>query len=146
MIRICRPSIAVLLAVSIGGSTTLFAAEAGTAPAAAAPQLRYQGQPLVGTPPLEALPVLRPDSAAASSAFGQRGYRGRGRRNDAAMTAMLLGAAAAIAGTAVLVYANRPDCSVDAHFNGCGYGSKVVGGSLLSAGLVGLLVGAVTWR
>jgi hypothetical protein len=30
--------------------------------------------------------------------------------------------------------------------NGCNYGTKVVGGAVLSAGIVGLLVGALTWR
>ena len=51
-----------------------------------------------------------------------------------------------IAGTAVLVYANRPECRVNDRGNGCGYGTKVAGSAVLSAGLVGLLVGALTWR
>jgi hypothetical protein len=59
---------------------------------------------------------------------------------------MFVGAAAAIAGTAVLVYANRPECSTLPTASGCGYGTKVVGGAVLSAGVVGLLVGALTWR
>jgi hypothetical protein len=59
---------------------------------------------------------------------------------------MFVGAAAAIAGTAVLVYANRPECSTFPTASGCGYGTKVVGGAVLSAGVVGLLVGALTWR
>jgi hypothetical protein len=83
---------------------------------------------------------------SVSSSAGQWGYGRRRRHNDAAVTAMLLGAAGAIAGTAVLVYANRPECSMNANLGGCGYGTKVVGTAVLSAGLVGLLVGAVAWR
>jgi hypothetical protein len=88
-------------------------------------------------------------SPAESSVFAQRGGRGRGyggRRNNGAAAAMFVGAAAAIAGTAVLVYANRPECSTLPSASGCGYGTKVVGGAVLSAGVVGLLVGALTWR
>ena len=58
----------------------------------------------------------------------------------------MLGAVGAIAGTATLVYANRPDCNMNPNLGGCGYGTKVVGASVLSGGLVGLLVGAVMWR
>ena len=75
-----------------------------------------------------------------SSAFAQRGFRGRGRggRNDSARAAVILGAVATIAGTAVLVYANRPDCSTNPAPGGCGYGAKVVGGAVLSAGVVAM--------
>ena len=77
----------------------------------------------------------------------RRGYRGRGSgRNDAARAAVLLGAVGVIAGTAVLVYSNRPECSVSARANACGYGTKVAASAVLSAGIVGLLVGALTWR
>jgi hypothetical protein len=84
----------------------------------------------------------------AGSLAQRGGYRGRGRggRNDAARAAVVLGAVAAIAGTSVLVYANRPECSVNARAGGCGYGTKVVGTAVLSGGIVGLLVGALTWR
>ncbi|HWF85099.1 MAG TPA: hypothetical protein VG222_09640 [Vicinamibacterales bacterium] len=82
-----------------------------------------------------------------SNAYEQRGRRrGRGGRNDAAQTAIILGAVAAIAGTALLVYANRPDCSTNPTASACGYGTKVVGTAVLSAGIVGLVVGAATWR
>jgi len=49
-------------------------------------------------------------------------------------------------GSAVLIYANRPECSVSANNSGCGYGTKVVGGAVLTAGLAGLTIGAITWR
>ena len=92
-------------------------------------------------------PAFAPDE---SSVFAQRGGRGRGygrgRNNNGAIAAMALGAAAAIAGTAVLVYANRPECRTIPSASGCGYGTKVVGGSVLSAGVVGVMVGALTWR
>ena len=84
-----------------------------------------------------------------SSAYAQRrGYRGRGGGGgrSAAITAMALGAAASIAGAAVLVYANRPECRTNQTASGCGYGTKVVGGAVLSAGIVGIFVGALTWR
>jgi hypothetical protein len=83
-----------------------------------------------------------------SSLFAQRGGRGRGYRgrHNGAAAAIVVGAAAAIAGTAVLVYANRPECSAIPTAGGCGYGTKVVGGAVLSAGVVGLLVGAAMWR
>ena len=91
------------------------------------------------------LPTFHPEDAG--SLAQRRGYRGRGGgRNDGARAAIFLGAVGVIAGTAVMVYANRPECSVSARANGCGYGTKVAGGAVLSAGLVGLLVGALTWR
>lgn len=91
------------------------------------------------------IPTFHPDDAG--SLAQRRGYRGRGSgRNDGARAAIFLGAVGVIAGTAVLVYTNRPECSVSARANGCGYGTKVAGGAVLSAGLVGLLIGALTWR
>jgi len=91
------------------------------------------------------IPTFLPEEGG--SLAQRRGYRGRGSgRNDVARASILLGAVATITGTAVLVYANRPECSVNARETGCGYGTKVAGGAVLSAGLVGLLVGALTWR
>ena len=58
----------------------------------------------------------------------------------------MIGAVAAITGTAILLYANRPECETDRFAGGCGYGTKVVGGAVLSGGIVGLFVGALTWR
>lgn len=81
----------------------------------------------------------------ASIAFAQRGY-GRGWHNGGARAAVILGAAAAIAGAAVLVYANRPDCRSNPSAAGCGYGTKVVGGAMVAGGAVGMVVGAISWR
>jgi hypothetical protein len=84
---------------------------------------------------------------AESSSFAQWGRgRGRGGRNGAAQAEIVLGAIATIAGAAVLVYANRPECNGNPTLGGCGYGTKVIGGAVLSAGLVGLTIGALTWR
>jgi hypothetical protein len=84
---------------------------------------------------------------ADSTLLAQRGYRhrGGGRDNGGSAAAIIIGAAAAIAGGAILVYANRPDCRFE-RADGCGYGTKVAGGAVLSAGLVSVIVGAVTWR
>jgi hypothetical protein len=68
------------------------------------------------------------------------------RRHDGAIAAIMIGAAAAITGAAVLVYANRPECSANPIAGGCGYGPKVFGTSVLSGGLVGVFVGALYWR
>jgi hypothetical protein len=76
---------------------------------------------------------------------GGYGGRGRGGRHGA-VAEIVLGAVATIAGGAILVYANRPDCRTNQTAGGCGYGTKVIGGAVLSAGIVGLVVGALTWR
>jgi len=68
------------------------------------------------------------------------------RRHDASIAAIMIGSVAAIAGAAVLVYANRPECTTNTLAGGCGYGTKVVGTAVLSGGIVGLFVGALTWR
>jgi len=89
--------------------------------------------------------VLTP---TASSAFAGQIYQGRPYKlnHDGSIAALMIGAVAAIAGTAVLVYANRPECSTNQLAGGCGYGTKVVGGAVLSAGGVGVVIGAFTWR
>lgn len=86
------------------------------------------------------------EAVANNRQWGHRGHYGHGRGNGAAQAAIIIGAAAAIAGTAILVYANRPDCNTRAEPDGCGYGTKVVGGSLIAGGMVSLVVGAATWR
>lgn len=146
MIRVCRMSTAVLLASLLAFPTASFA-ESGPAAAGSAP-LTFNGVPIANVAPVGAEPSATVQATLPSSAFGQYGYGRRGgrRRNDASVVAMALGAAGVIAGSAVLVYANRPDCSMNANLDGCGYGTKVVGGAVISAGLIGLLIGALTWR
>jgi hypothetical protein len=85
---------------------------------------------------------------AQSSAFAGQIYQGRPYRigRDGSIAAIVIGSVVAIAGAAILVYANRPECEVHEFAGGCGYGTKVVGGAVLSGGLVSLIVGALTWR
>jgi hypothetical protein len=98
-----------------------------------------------------ALPTTRPlftpmppeFSAATAQIYRGRSYRSRHR--DGSVAAMIIGSAAVIAGTAVLVYAHRPECSAGQNAGGCGYGTRVVGTSVLVGGAVGLFVGAITW-
>ena len=113
--------------------------------------LTLNGHAVATLGPLDAdFGVARAEDAIvplAPDAGGQRGFRrGRRGRHQAAVTAIMLGAVGTIAGAAVLVYANRPECSANANLNGCGYGTKVVGGSVMAAGLVGIFTGALLWR
>ena len=82
--------------------------------------------------------------------FAAQIYRGQPRRlrreRDGSIAAIVIGAVASITGAAILVYANRPECSPRPFATGCGYGTKVVGGAVLSGGIVGLTIGALTWR
>ncbi len=145
VIHFCRTSTAILLATLIALPTTAFAAS--NADTALPTPLTYHGLPIANVPPIAGDHSAPIRTETPSNAFGQWGYGHHGRHhNDAAVTAMVLGAAGVIAGSAVLVYANRPDCSANPNLGGCGYGTRVVGGAVLSAGLVGLLVGALTWR
>jgi hypothetical protein len=95
--------------------------------------------------PISSIVTLSPSEP---SPLAQRGWgRGGGRdRNSVARTAVVLGSVAAIAGAAVLVYANRPECRGNSSASGCGYGAKVVGGAVLAGGAVGIAVGALSWR
>ena len=83
-----------------------------------------------------------------SNAFAGQIYQGQPYRlrHDGSIAAIMIGAMAAIAGGAILVYANRPDCEIRPYSGGCGYGTKVVGGAVLSGGIASLFVGALTWR
>ena len=85
---------------------------------------------------------------APSSAFAGQIYQGRPYRigRDGSLAAIMVGSVVAIAGAAILVYANRPECDMHQFAGGCGYGTKVVGGAVLSGGLVSLIAGALTWR
>jgi hypothetical protein len=82
-----------------------------------------------------------------SSAFAGQVYQGRPYRlrRDGSIAAIMIGSVVAIAGAAILVYANRPECDNHQFAGGCGYGTKVVGGAVLSGGIVSLVVGALTW-
>jgi hypothetical protein len=83
-----------------------------------------------------------------SSALARQIYPGRPYRirRDGSIAALMIGAVATIAGASVLVYAHRPECESNHFAGGCGYGTKVVGGAVLTGGIVGLFVGALTWR
>jgi len=152
MARIYRTTTAALIAciISTQCTSTLLASDAeGAAPPATTAHLTYNGKPLTALGPWDDDRVQASRGSmpfpVETSAFGQWGGSRRGRsRNSGAATAIFLGAAGTIAGAAVLVYANRPECSGNPTLGGCGYGTKVVGGAVLSAGLVGLMIGALT--
>ena len=148
MVRLRRTTTTALIACLLATASPVFAADERRAVDASATSLTLNGAPLdaIGTFDVERVPALRDEND--QFAFGQFGRFGRGRRhrNDGAAVALFLGAVGTIAGAAVLVYANRPECSAAVQPGGCGYGTKVVGGSVLAAGLVGLTIGAVTWR
>jgi hypothetical protein len=176
MARTHRPSTIAILVVCVFGaplSGTLLASEqaaSSRAPAtgeqpASATDL-FSGLPSTSERPLfaisdEALTGRAPLGAAslrawrntlgvdaANSSFAQRGWRrggGRGGHNDAAQAEILVGVIASVTGAAILVYSHRPECSNPAA-SGCGYGTRVVGGAVLSAGVLSLVIGALTWR
>jgi len=154
MARVYRSTTAAVLACLIVAecTSTLLASDAEGAAPPAISHLTYNGKPLTALGPWhdDHVQAAPPNDALAveSTALGQYGgfRRGGRRRNEAAATALFLGAAGTIAGAAVLVYANRPECRANPALNACGYGTKVVGGAVLSAGLVGLMIGALTWR
>ena len=125
----------------------LSATSVNTASEAAGETIPAEVQPAIGEPSRLVFSDRIFDSVETEG-FAQRGgYRGRGNgRNGAAAAAIVIGAAASIAGGAVLVYANRPECSANHSATGCGYGSKVTGTAVLSAGIVALIVGALSWR
>jgi len=102
----------------------------------------------IGKETLRAMAVpLSASQPYASPVLAQRGwYRGGRRHNGAAQAEMILGAAAAITGAALLTYANRPECSANAVAEGCSYGTKVVGTAVTAGGIVTFLTGAFSWR
>lgn len=140
---------AVLLVCLLGAqwtAATVFASDEETASGTT-----WSAQPAPTAPlDFQARLVIDPSRftlANQSSMFAQRrdGFRGRGR-NEGARTAIVVGTLAAVAGGALLVYANRPECSRNASANACGYGTKVVGGAVLTAGAVGIVAGTISWR
>jgi hypothetical protein len=136
---------AVLLVCLLGtqwAGATVFASDEEAASGATRPALAV---------PLETLPRLAIDTPRftfaneSSTFFQRRGFRGRGR-NEGARTAIVVGTLAAITGAALLVYANRPECGRNERADLCGYGTKVIGGAVLTAGAVGIVAGTISWR
>jgi hypothetical protein len=162
MARTPRPStIAILVVCVIGapfGSTLLASEQEPSSRAAAtgeppAPIFVISDEALTGRAPLGAASArawrntLGMDTA--DSSFAQRGWRrggGRGGRNDAAQAEILVGVIASVTGAAILVYSHRPECNSSPAASGCGYGTRVVGGAVLSAGVLSLVIVALTWR
>jgi hypothetical protein len=88
------------------------------------------------------------EARVPATAYGQWGYYGpppHHHHNGAAQAAIIFGSAAVIAGTAMMIYANRPECDAIVHSNDC-YGEKVFGGSILAGGIVSLTMGMVMWH
>ena len=96
--------------------------------------------------PLGSIVTLTPSAPALAAQRGWGYGRGHGGRHDGARAAIIVGSVAAVAGAAVLVYANRPDCSADHSASGCGYGTKVLGGAVIAGGALSMTIGALTWR
>jgi hypothetical protein len=84
-------------------------------------------------------------SVFAGQVFQGRPYPMARDRHDESLAAIMIGSVIAITGAAILVYANRPECDYNRFAGGCGYGTKVIGGAVLSGGIVGLVVGTLTW-
>ncbi len=125
-----------------GSAATLFAADDNAAAAAVTSSTATSPD----TPRL-VIDASKFMLADESTTFAQRRrFWGRGDRNEGARAAIVVGTIAAITGAALLVYANRPDCSSSPAASGCGYGTKVVGGAVLAAGAVGIVAGTVSWR
>ena len=162
--RLSTISALIVCLVIAQGNVALFASEPSPAPPTAATAQPIPTIELFAdqTPPARSLLAIS-DSAlvsprvpftfvpSASEGFAQRGgYKGgRGReqgRHDSATAALVLGAVASVTGAAILVYANRPECSTNPYrADGCGYGTKVVGGAALGLGVMGFTIAAITW-
>lgn len=92
-------------------------------------------------------PISSIVTPAPDNVFADRGWsRDHWHRNSGARTAIIVGSIAAIAGGALLVYANRPECGATPSASGCSYGTRVAGGAVLAGGVLGITIGAVTWR
>lgn len=106
---------------------------------------RPRASALSGARPIFTLDPALSNSFAAGQVYRGRPYRAR-RDHTGAITAVVVGAVATITGAAILIYANRPECRYREFGSGCGYGTKVVGGAVLAGGVVGLTIGALSWR
>ena len=157
---------AIVCVVSLLGNGTVFASDDLTSstsdpqistPAEVAPPIEHPrftldagflaANPTLGLPEQDVRRTFTFVPAESSALAGQV-YRGRPYRmgRGGSIAALMIGTAAAITGAAILVYANRPDCDRDPFAGGCGYGTKVVGTSVLVGGVVGIFIGALTWR
>jgi hypothetical protein len=136
----------VVCLVSTQSTITLFASDdvsskTQTSPAPATPdRARFTLPPGFFATNQPAVP-----SVSVRQIYPGRPYPMPPHRHDGAIVALTIGAIATITGTAILIYANRPECDFNHHAGGCGYGTNVVGGSVLAGGIVGLTVGAITW-
>src|SRR3954470_1008305 len=92
--------------VGVQANVTLFAAEDQES------LVQHRLNLDVGLVPAHPLFTLEPASATSSAAQVYRGRRSRMTRSGS-VAAIMLGAAATIAGSAILVYANRPECSTN---------------------------------
>ena len=115
----------------------------------------FASEPVTNPSLLKLPPVVAPRSTPSlvtpitigstpAPVFAQRYYRGGWNR--AQRQELIIGALASIAGGATMVYANRPECSLNPGDAVCGYGAKVIGGSVLAAGVFSMALGALTWR
>ena len=174
MSRMYRASTTAALILCLVGSSlggTLFASEAelspsdvpssqAVSPSSERPLFTLTDEPLTADAPAGATTTHAKQSIFTVTpvewnAFAQRGgYRGRRPRGgggsgsgnrDAAAAAIAVGAVASIVGAAILVYGNRPECTTNQRAGGCGYGTHVIGGAVLSAGVAGLVIGSLTW-
>jgi hypothetical protein len=119
------------------------AADSPSTPLPATEHFRFTLDPgfLAANP---SLGLPQSESAFAGQVRQGRPYR-LGRSRSRSVAALTIGTIAAIAGTAVLVYANRPECNNNQSAGGCGYGTKVIGGAVLTGGVAGIVIGALAW-
>jgi hypothetical protein len=144
MICMAAPCNGALLAAGLPApkADAAHAASDGPALRDAIAHVAFRGMPATPRADARSSLFLPTDSTLFAQRYGRRGWRG----NGGARAAVILGAAAAIAGGAILVYANRPDCRSNPGAGGCSYGTKVIGGAMIAGGAVGIVVGAVSWR
>ncbi len=156
--RLRTTTVALASLITMQSAVPLFASEPASPPASAT---SISGEDAQRTPRLTldvagATAIVDRDSRArfafapefnrAGQVYPGAPYPYPHHSNNGSIAAIMIGAAAAITGSAILIYANRPECSVHLSAGGCGYGTKVVGGAVLAGGVVGLFVGALTWH
>jgi len=140
--RLIAAALVLLLFGLDGGRTALLAAENGEANDHAANAITAASAP---RSPL-VIDTSRFTLDVSPNVLAQRrGFWGRDR-NTGPRTAVLLGTVATITGIALLAYANRPECDHNPGASACGYGTKVIGSSVLAGGVVGIVGGAIAWR